>query len=240
MTFENIVGKISSILAAVVIYSIAGGFYLSQKGFVWEDGDFILVRGAYAAERPSPSVNDLVRPAPFSVTPHHYLGASDAPVTLYEFSSLGCTHCADFHLDLLPKLKKDYVDTGKLRIVFVDFPIDQRSMKASMLARCVSKDKYFDFLGLLFKKQNSWGYSPKAERILSGYAEMEGLSAEEAKKCMADDKVAEEIIYNRQQALEKLKIQGTPSFLIRGSGEEEVIHGVPSYSRLQEIIGRHL
>lgn len=212
MTFENIIKRVSQVLAAAFMFLMADGFYLSQKGFNWVDGSLVLVKPAEAS----------------------------VPATIYEFSSLGCSHCADFHLNMLPELKKDYIDSGKVKLVFADFPIDAKSMKGAMLARCMPADKYFDFLSLLFKKQLTWGLSFKTEKLLTSYAELEGLSAEKAKACMEDDDAAKEIMSVRQDAMEKLQIQGTPSFLIRSDLGEEVLPGVPDYEKLKEVLNKYL
>ncbi len=237
MTFENIVKKLSRVLAAAFMFFMADGFYLSQKGFGWVDGNLVLVKPAKA----SMSVPEgSAVPSRFEMNVEHMLGSKEAPVTIYEFSSLGCSHCADFHLNMLPELKKDYIDNGKVKLVFADFPIDAKSMKGAMLARCMPADKYFDFLSLLFKKQLTWGLSFKTEKLLTSYAELEGLSADKAKACMEDDDMAKEIMSVRQDAMEKLKIQGTPSFLVRGEGGEEVLPGVPDYERLKEVLNKYL
>lgn len=237
MTFENIIKKISQMLAITFMFVVADGYYLFQKGFDWVDGNLVLVGSAQAA---IPVVDGSVIPSRFEMDEVRVLGNPAAPVTIYEFSSLGCSHCADFHLNMLPQLKKDYIDTGKVKLVFADFPIDGRSMKAAMLARCMPADKYFDFLSVLFKKQLTWGLSFKAEKLLASYAELEGLSKEEANRCMADDDTAKEIMAVRQDALEKLRIQGTPSFLVRGPEGEEILPGMPDYETLQEVLNKYL
>ena len=237
MTFENIIKRVSQVLAAAFMFLMADGFYLSQKGFNWGDGSLVLGKPAEAAV---PAAAGGVVPSRFEMNAAHVLGSADAPVTIYEFSSLGCSHCADFHLNMLPELKKDYIDSGKVKLVFADFPIDAKSMKGAMLARCMPADKYFDFLSLLFKKQLTWGLSFKTEKLLTSYAELEGLSAEKAKACMEDDDAAKEIMSVRQDAMEKLQIQGTPSFLIRSDLGEEVLPGVPDYEKLKEVLNKYL
>lgn len=234
--FEKIIKMTSRFFAVIVMFLLADGFYLSQKGFQWLDGRVVLVKAAQASE----GEKEPLDTSAFSVEEQHVLGSRDAPVAVYEFSSLGCTHCADFHLDLLPRLKKDFVDGGKVKVVFVDFPIDKKSMQAAMLARCMPEDKYFDFLSLLFKKQLTWGMSFKTEKLLSGYAEIEGLSPEEAKACMNDDAVAAEIMYNRQQAMEKLGLQATPSFLVRDAGGDVLFTGVPDYEKLSDLLNKKI
>ena len=235
MKFEDIVRTISSWVAGVAVFLIASGIYLSSKGFVMgPDGVPVLMKTAQAGEKEVKINNNAVLPT------GHAMGLASAPVAIYEFSSYGCFHCADFHLNMLPELKKDYIDSGKVKLVFADFPIDAKSMKGAMLARCMPADKYFDFLSLLFKKQLTWGLSFKTEKLLTSYAELEGLSAEKAKACMEDDDAAKEIMSVRQDAMEKLQIQGTPSFLIRSDLGEEVLPGVPDYEKLKEVLNKYL
>lgn len=236
--FEKYVKIFSKVLAAIIVFVFADVFYLMQKGFVWQDGGFVLVKEVLAKE--DKAVSEEVDFASFSIEPLYVFGDEDAPITFYEFSSLGCTHCSDFHLDVLPKLKKDFIDQGKVKLIFADFPIDKKSMQAAMLARCFPKEKYFDFLKLLFEKQLTWGLSFKSEKLLADYAKSKGMSKEEAVACMSNDKAAAEIMYVRQQAMEKLHIQATPSFLLRSKNANELITGVPNYSILVEKLNKML
>ncbi|MBR1647968.1 MAG: DsbA family protein [Alphaproteobacteria bacterium] len=233
--FEKGIKIISRILTVAFMFLIADGFYLSRKGFVFENGQISLVKPAAAQTAPAPA--DIKG---FNIDTPYILGNPDAEISIFEFSSLGCAHCADFHLSVLPKLRKDFIDTGKVKLIFADFPIDKKSMQAAMLARCMSEDKYFDFLSTLFKKQLSWSLSFKSEKLLAGYAEMEGLSQEKIQKCLNDDNTAAEIMYIRQQAMEKLDVKATPSFLIKKGDEGEMLTGVPSYDTLKEVLERKI
>lgn len=234
--FEKSIKLVSHVLTVLVMFFLADSFYLTQKGFVLNDGKIELLRSAQAAESSLQNIDTRS----FKIDAQYVLGKPNAPVTIYEFSSLGCTHCADFHLGILPKLKQDYIESGKVKLVFADFPIDKKSMQAAMLAHCMAQDKYFDFLGLLFKKQLTWGLSFKTEKLLAGYAGGFGLDSETAQKCMKDDKMAAEIMYVRQQAMERLNIKATPSFLVRSSGGDELITGVPNYSEFREVLNKKL
>ncbi|MBP5398879.1 MAG: DsbA family protein [Alphaproteobacteria bacterium] len=236
--FERSIRIFSKVLAAIIIFVMADVVYLLQKGFVWQDGTFVLVKNAQAKgiEKPLAEIDT----SSFSIEPLYVLGDKNAPITIYEFSSLGCTHCSDFHLDILPKLKKDFIDQGKVKLIFADFPIDKKSMQAAMVARCFPEDKYFDFLSFLFKKQMTWGFSFKTEKLLLDYAQINGLSKEKSLACLKDDKIAAEIMYVRQQAMEKLQIQATPSFLLRSNDGDELITGVPNYKALTEKLNKRI
>ena len=163
-------------------------------------------------------------------------GDANAPITLYEFSSLGCGHCADFHLNILPLLEQDFISQGKLRVVFVNFPLEKKSMKAAMLSECLDSQKREEFLKTAFLKQREWMLSFKSEDILSKYAVNENFDFEAAKKCVTDDKLAERILADRQDAIDKLKMQGTPAFLFTSGDVREIIYGVPEYEELKPYI----
>ena len=168
------------------------------------------------------------------------IGDPAAPLTMFEFSSLGCTHCADFHLSVLPKLQKDFIEKGTLNVVFVSFPLEKKSMQAAMLAECVDPKKRQNFINLTFDKQRDWMLSANTEKVLTQYATANGLSATAAQDCLKNDKLAEQILANRQEGIDKLKMEGTPAFLISGEGGNEIIYGVPSYADLKEYLESRL
>ena len=100
-----------------------------------------------------------------AVPPHgeRVLGKADAPVVMIEYASATCPHCAEFHVDVLPEIKKKYVDTGKVKLIFREFPLDDRAMAVFMLARCLPEDEYFQTVDSLFRQQKEWtGSNPKA------------------------------------------------------------------------------
>ena len=234
MKFERIIKNLSSLVAAIVIFFMAGGMYLSSKGFeMTEDGNIVLVRPAAAQENLA-DLPDI--PDNFVLPDEHSLGNKNAPVTLYEYSSFGCSHCSDFHLHTLPKLKENFVDKGLLRVVFVPFPIDKESMNAALLAECVDEDKYFPFVDVLFKKQREWGLSRNPDKVLKQYAALSGLSQEKAELCLKNDDNAREILSNRQNGISQLGIQGTPSFVISSQGKSEMLPGVHSYESFTSLI----
>ena len=88
------------------------------------------------------------------------MGPDNAPVTMIEYSSLGCPHCAAFHRDILPKIKKEYIDTGKVRLVYRDFPLGTPALAASMIARCAGRDKFFGFIEIIYRSQDQWSSTP--------------------------------------------------------------------------------
>ena len=104
------------------------------------------------------------------------LGSADAPVTMIEYSSLGCPHCAAFHRDTLPRIKKEYIDTGKLRVIYRDFPLGTPALAASMIARCSGPRKFFGFIEILFRSQAQWSRSDNPLEALTRVSRFGGMT----------------------------------------------------------------
>lgn len=236
MKFEQIIKNVSAIVSGIVVFLIVGSFYLGVKGFEWNGTDFVLVRPAEAAE----TVQPKEIPENYAFPQDHVMGSGTAPVTLYEYSSFGCFHCADFHLDILPQIKKEYVDKGLVRIVFVPLPLDKNSMDAALLAECVDKDKYFSFADVLFKKQRDWGMAFQPQKVLMQYAALSGVSNEKAKACLQNDETAARILKDRQAGLSDLGISGTPSFVVSSKAGNELISGIRPLEDFGAIIDAQL
>ncbi|MBO5442245.1 MAG: DsbA family protein [Alphaproteobacteria bacterium] len=250
MKFENTIKKLSAFVASFFLFFLCAGMYLQIKGFIMTpDGKIVLVNPAQAQQTaenetsvPVPGeISTKVDPQVNIILPKgHILGQENAPITIYEYSSFGCFHCADFHLDTLPQLEKDFINTGKVKLVFASFPLDKKSMQAAMLSECIPQENYHAFLNTVFKNQREWGLSLRSDKILSEYASLNGITKEKALECMKDDKIAKEIVEGRQEAIDKLKIQGTPAFLIISDEGKEVIHGAPSYQALKALLEKRL
>jgi len=160
------------------------------------------------------------------------IGSPDAPVTVIEYASLTCPHCARFHNTVLPKIKKEYVDTGKIRLVYRDFPLDGMALRASALARCAGRERFFGFLELLFKRQAQWAQSPSPLAALGEIAALGGLSEQDLAACFKDTKLLEEIAMQKKEGEEKLNVDATPSFFINGRKHT----GDPSFEDLKAAI----
>ena len=236
---EKIIRIISHALSLVVVFFVTGYLYFTYKGFTYVDGQIVLMKQVAQAAEKNGIATVLSRNIAINVSQKYALGSASAPLTLYEYSSLGCPHCADFHLDIMPKLKQDYVDSGLLRIIFVNYPLDKKSMKAAMLSECMTYENYFGFLNQLFDRQRFWWLDNDDEQLIR-YAAEYGLSYDESQACMNDDMIARDIVSNRQEAIRRLNIKGTPAFLFQGKDGNEVIYGVPSYSELKEYLDRRL
>lgn len=238
MKFENIIKNVSAIVAAFIVFFMSAGMYFSMKGFeMTPNGDIVLMNQSQAK---LPTLGTPIIPNNYVMPKGHSIGSSTAPITFYEYSSMGCFHCADFHLKTLPIIKKEFVDTGKVKIVFVNFPIDKISMNAALLAECMPADKYFDFVSLLFKNQREWGLSRNPDELLLQYAALNGIGEEKAKSCLKNDDAATNILEARQDGITQLGIQGTPSFVISHDGKSELLEGAPTLEHLREVFAQKL
>ena len=236
--FEKIVGKISAILSLVIVWSLVCGFYLSFKGFEYDNNGGFILKNANASEKED-IVHEVV-PLNFAFPQDHVLGNKNAPITIYEYSSFGCFHCAEFHVEVLPQIKEKYVDTNKVKLVFVPLPTDKNSMDAALLAECVGDDKYFEFIDLLFKKQRDWTLAFSPLKVLKQYSALSGVDKERAEKCLKNDEVATSILKDRQDALLMLKIKGTPSFVISSKKDNTLVSGYKGFEDFAKLIDEEL
>ncbi|MGQ0580533.1 MAG: DsbA family protein [Reyranella sp.] len=145
----------------------------------------------------------------------HVLGDPKAPVTIIEYASLTCSHCAHFHTQILPDLKKKWIDTGKVNLVYRDFPLDQVAVKAAQIAECAGKDKYFGVLDIIFRGQPQWatGADPLAE--LAKPLRIAGLGEAEIKACLANDAMVNAVL-NDYRSGDTLGVNSTPTLFIGG------------------------
>ncbi len=160
------------------------------------------------------------------------LGDPGASVTIIEFASLSCPHCAEFHKTRFDWLKENYIDTGKVRFIFRDFPLNRPALLGSMVAHCADPSKYFAYLSLLFKNQEKWAFSQPVEEQLVKLARVSGMGQEKLLNCLQDEALAEKIIQSRLESQNTYNIESTPSFLVG----DQLIVGVPSEERLRELI----
>ncbi len=235
---EKVVRTISLIVTSVLVYVFFAYSYLSWKGFVWTGNGFDLIAPAQAAETPEEQsfATPIAPDVALNFSSSDLIGNPDAPLTLYELSSLSCVHCADFHLHILPKLKEDFISKNLLNVVFVNFPLEKKAMQAAMLSECLKDSQRENFLNKLFSRQRSWVLSADAENVLIQYALDEGLDKAAAEECLKNDSLAQQILATRQEGIDKLNMQGTPAFLISGGGRNEIIYGVPNYDELKAYL----
>lgn len=158
-------------------------------------------------------------------------GQADAPITIVEYASLTCGHCAAFQRDVLPAVKKDLIETGQARLVYRDFPLDQWALKAAAVARCVPDDAYFPLLDTLFTQQQIWTKADDIQAALNALAVAAGLTAEKADACMNDEAQQLALTKIMQEAQQNFGINSTPSFIFF-EGDKQV----PSYPAFEKIL----
>jgi protein-disulfide isomerase len=166
--------------------------------------------------------------------PDMALGPANAKVTITEFASMTCPHCAAFNAEVFPKIKAAYIDTGKIRYVFREFPLDIKAAAGSMLARCIAKDdagKYFAVIDLLFKQQVEWA-GPKTTETLTRIGKQAGLSQQQVEDCLKDQALLDKIAADQKYAADVLKVDSTPTFFVNG----EKIKGETSFEEFQKKI----
>ncbi len=154
--------------------------------------------------------------------PDVVLGSSEAPVTIIEYASMTCSHCAAFHATTYPELKRKYIDTGKVRFILREFPLDPLATAGFMLARCVGDDKRTAIVDLLFAQQKNWAFTEKPVESLANLVKQAGVTQEAFEACLKDQDLYDKINKVRDHAAEKFAVNATPTFFINGkkqSGE---------------------
>lgn len=144
------------------------------------------------------------------------LGDESAAITIVEYISLTCPHCARFHADVLPRLKAEFIDTGVAKFISRDFPLDGISLRAAMLARCVDHSQYFGVVDTLLAEQSGWARSSDPVAALATIGQLAGLSRPDAEACMNNEPLALEILEQRQNGIDQYGVSVTPSIYVNG------------------------
>ena len=161
-----------------------------------------------------------------------FLGNKDAKITVIEYASMTCVHCANFHKQVYPKIKKNYIDTNKIKFIFRDFPLDKQALFGSVLAKCAPKDKYFDFVKLILTNQKKWISNDDAfMNKLQHIGKLAGLNENKINSCFKDEKLVDNIIKTRSIGEKKYNINSTPTLIIN-----ERKYSAMSYENFEKII----
>jgi protein-disulfide isomerase len=160
----------------------------------------------------------------------HVIGDPDAPITMVEYASLTCPHCATFHEETLPKLKENFIEPGKVKLVFRHYPLDKRALRAALLTECFEGERFFTVLGILFKQQESWARAQNPDEHFRKLGGMAGLGADKIESCLNDGDTRDAILQTQLKAREQAGIRSTPSFIVDG----ETVAGNPGYEALAE------
>ncbi len=198
-------------------------------------GNGIGFGAALAAEDQAEPAKEAAPAVAESALPDMTLGKEDAPVTIVEYSSLTCPHCAHFHRDVMPALKSEYIDAGKVRFIQREFPLNNAALAGSVLARCVDPSRFFAFTDLLFSRQEDWAFKEDALQPLKLYAKQAGLTDADFEKCIDDEALQKKILAVRERG-EKEGVKGTPTFFING----KIFDGAPTLAALTEAMKPYL
>jgi protein-disulfide isomerase len=163
------------------------------------------------------------------------LGPDEATVKIKVFSSLTCPHCANFHINVVTKIKKKYIDTGKVQLIFIDFPLDQVAFNASKILHCVDKKKQIEFLDIIYETQATWTNESNINDInknLKKIVKNLGISSAQFDKCLLDEVISDKILNGRIDASQKYSINATPTIVIN----EKKLEGSVSFKNIKKKI----
>jgi protein-disulfide isomerase len=164
--------------------------------------------------------------------PEKSLGKADAPLAIVEYASLTCLHCALFHSQTLPDIKKNYIDTGKVRFIFRDFPLDSLATAAAMLAHCAGGERYFGFLDMLFRSQAAWSRSNNPRQELERLARFANVSSAQFDACLKNSALLKAIQDRVRTGEKSHAIRSTPTIIVGG----RKVEGAIPFKELKVII----
>ena len=209
--------KILPAAALAAVAAVAGGVALTTGGSSDLVTEFSPVTAAAAQDAEAPA--DEAAPADLPEVQEMALGAEDAPVTVIEYASYTCPHCADFHETSFEQLKTDYIDTGKVRFVYREVYFDRPGLWASMVARCGGAERFFPISGMLFEQQSSWLAGQTGEEIAGALRRIglaAGLEGEQIDACLSDAATAQALYQRFEETTAEDDIRATPTFVIDG------------------------
>ena len=163
------------------------------------------------------------------------LGSDKAIVKIKVFSSLTCPHCANFHIKVVPEIKREYIDTGKVQLIFIDFPLDQVAFNASKILHCLDKTQQITFLDIIYETQMKWTNGPNMDDInknLKKIVKNLGISSAKFDKCLIDEVISDKILNGRIDASKKYSINSTPTIVIN----EKKLEGSVSFKNIKKRI----
>ena len=163
------------------------------------------------------------------------IGSFDAAVKIKIYSSLTCPHCANFHINVIPEIKKEYVNSGKVQLIFIDFPLDQAAFNASKLLHCLDQKRQIDFLDTIYETQNKWtggsnlnDINKNLKKIVMNF----GINSTQFDKCLIDETISDKILNGRIEANRKYSIDSTPTIIIN----EKKLEGSVSFKNIKKKI----
>ena len=202
--------------------ALAGGALFASTAF----GTAVLAQ--------SVDMGELMKPGPLG---DKALGPEDAKVTLVEYASMTCGHCANFHNGTFKKVKEEYIDTEKIRFVFREFPLDPLAAAAFMLARCAPEAKYFDVIDSMFENQRQWISSENPVAGLLAFAKQIGFTDQSFEQCLTNQELLDGVNWVRDRAAKDFGVSATPTFFLNG---EKLRGGALSFDQLSELLNAEL
>ena len=163
------------------------------------------------------------------------IGSYDATVKIKIYSSLTCPHCANFHINVVPKIKKEYVKSGKVQLIFIDFPLDQAAFNASKLLHCLDPKNQVTFLDIIYETQNKWASGSNINDInnnLKKIVKNLGISSVQFEKCLINETISDKILNYRIAANQKYSINSTPTIIIN----EKKLEGSVNFKNIEKKI----
>lgn len=214
---------------AVAVVAIAAGVYFGTRPTVPGPAPVAAAVAAPGGAVPAASGKSLLDIQPTD----HVMGNPKAPITMIEYASLTCPHCAHFNTTVLPEIEKKWVQTGKVKLIYRDFPLDQVAAKAAQLTECAGNDKYYAVLDMIFRGQGTWATAQDPIAELSKSLRIAGMGEAEVKACFANEAVATGVI-NDYRGGESLGVNSTPTIFING----EQFKGARSPEELDAVFGK--
>ncbi len=189
--------------------------------------------GTLPALAESVDLEELLKPGPLG---DKVLGDENAPVTIVEYASMTCGHCANFHKRTYPALKENYIDTGKVRFIFREFPLDAVAAAAFMLARCAPQDKYFGIVDTLFENQRTWAFTDNPYQSMLDFSKQIGFTQESFEECLTNQGLLDAVDAVKDRGANEFGVKSTPTFFING----EMHPGAMSIEEMGKIIDENL
>lgn len=196
------------LIVAVAVVAVAGGiyYYVGQPA-----GSAIPATGAAVAQTAD---DELLVAGPLGEIT---LGDPSAPVTVIEYASMTCSHCAHFHETTFTPFKEKYIDTGKVHFIFREFPLDPLATAAFMLARCVPEDRYMQLIDILFRQQRNWAFSDDPSSALLNIVKQAGFTQETFNTCLTNQEILDGVNWVKNRGAEEFEVSATPTFFINGN-----------------------
>ena len=189
--------------------------------------------GALPAAAQAPVADPAKAAALLAITQQdRVLGKADAPITIVEYASMTCPHCAHFANAVLPKLKENWIDTGKAKLVLRDYPLDEVALRAAMMARCAPAERFYPLVDTLFETQEQWALAKDWRGALEKTARLAGIGKKDFDACLANKGMEDQVAQSRLIATTQLGVDSTPTFFVNGTK----FQGAPTEEAFDQLL----